>query len=126
MDHGRFGTGSSGAFGNQSISSEHKIGQTLSVSSGTPTLSHHSCAGSFAPLSLLKGVGGLTALLAKSDAQKRQHVYRAAGVHLRYQRSEEGDKVTASARVGLFRVGGAYDPLSTPAFLRGHVILKAA
>jgi len=33
-------------------------------------------------------------------------VYRAAGVHLRYHRSEEGEKVTAALRVGLFRVGG--------------------
>ena len=114
MDHGRFGTGSSGAFGNQSISSEYKVGQTVSASSGTPTLTHHSCASSFAPSSLLKGVGGLTALLVKSDAAERQHVYRAAGVHLRYQRSEEGEKVTASLRVGLFRVGGGTLTINPP------------
>jgi hypothetical protein len=44
--------------------------------------------------------------LAKADSAERQQVYRAAGVHLRYQRSEEGERVTASLRVGLFRVGG--------------------
>ena len=55
---------------------------------------------------LLKGVGGLTAVLATSDAAQRQVVYRAAGVHLRYHRSEEGEKITAALRVGLFRVGG--------------------
>ena len=55
---------------------------------------------------LLEGVGGLTAMLAKADSAERQQVYRAAGVHLRYQRSEEGERVTASLRVGLFRVGG--------------------
>ena len=55
---------------------------------------------------LLEGVGGLTAVLATSDTAERQLVYRAAGVHLRYHRSEEGEKVTASLRVGLFRVGG--------------------
>jgi len=55
---------------------------------------------------LLEGVGGLTAMLAKADSAERQQVYRAAGVHLRYQRSEEGELVTASLRVGLFRVGG--------------------
>jgi len=55
---------------------------------------------------LLEGVGGLTALLANSNSAERQQVYRAAGVHLRYQRSEEGERITASLRVGLFRVGG--------------------
>jgi site-specific DNA recombinase len=55
---------------------------------------------------LLEGVGGLTALLANSNSAERQHVYRAAGVHLRYQRSEEGERITASLRVGLFGVGG--------------------
>jgi len=55
---------------------------------------------------LLEGVGGLTAVLATSRTAQRQHVYRAAGVHLRYHRSEEGEKVTAALRVGLFRVGG--------------------
>jgi hypothetical protein len=55
---------------------------------------------------LLEGVGGLTAVLATSSTAQRQHVYRAAGVHLRYHRSEEGEKVTAALRVGLFRVGG--------------------
>jgi hypothetical protein len=35
-------------------------------------------------------------------------------VHLRYHRSEEGEKVTAALRVGLFRVGGG-----TPTFLGG-------
>jgi hypothetical protein len=45
-------------------------------------------------------------MLAKADSAERQQVYRAAGVHLRYQRSEEGERVTASLRVGLFRVGG--------------------
>lgn len=55
---------------------------------------------------LLEGVGGLTTLLATSDTAERQLVYRSAGVHLRYHRSEEGEKVTASLRVGLFRVGG--------------------
>jgi len=55
---------------------------------------------------LLEGVGGLTALLTESDTAERQRVYRAAGVHLRYQRTEEGEKVTASLHVGLFRVGG--------------------
>jgi len=59
---------------------------------------------------LLEGVGGLTAVLATSTTLQRQHVYRAAGVHLRYHRSEEGEKVTAALRVGLFGVGGAYDP----------------
>jgi hypothetical protein len=49
---------------------------------------------------LLEGVGGLTALLAHSDTAERQRVYRAAGVHLRYQRSEEGERITASLRVG--------------------------
>jgi hypothetical protein len=75
---------------------------------------------------LLEGVGGLTAVLATSDTTERQLVYRAAGLHLRYHRSEEGEKVTVSLRVGLFRVGGAYDPLSTPAVLRGQVTLRAA
>ena len=55
---------------------------------------------------LLEGVGGLTALLANSNSAERQRVYRAAGVHLRYQRSEEGERITASLRVGLFGVGG--------------------
>ncbi len=62
---------------------------------------------------LLEGVGGLTPLLAEADTNERQRVYRAAGVHLRYQRSAEGEKVTASLRVpdessawGLLRVGG--------------------
>jgi site-specific DNA recombinase len=55
---------------------------------------------------LLEGVGGLTSMLAKADSAERQEVYRAAGMHLRYQRSEEGERITASLRVGLFRVGG--------------------
>ncbi len=55
---------------------------------------------------LLEGVGGLTTLLAHSDTAERQRVYRAAGVCLRYHRSEEGEKVIASLRVGLSRVGG--------------------
>jgi hypothetical protein len=55
---------------------------------------------------LLEGVGGLTALLANSNSAERQQVYRAASVHLRHQRSEEGERITASLRVGLFRVGG--------------------
>jgi site-specific DNA recombinase len=55
---------------------------------------------------LLEGVAGLTAVLATSSTAQRQRVYRAAGVHLRYHRSEEGEKVTAALRVGLFRVGG--------------------
>ena len=62
---------------------------------------------------LLEGVGGLTTLLATSDTAERQLVYRAAGVHLRYHRSEEGEKVTASLRVGLFRVGGGIATIST-------------
>jgi hypothetical protein len=45
-------------------------------------------------------------MLEKADSAERQQVYRAAGVHLRYQRSEEGERITASLRVGLFRVGG--------------------
>jgi hypothetical protein len=55
---------------------------------------------------LLEEVGGLTALLANSNSTERQQVYRAAGVHLRYHRSEEGERITASLRVGLFGVGG--------------------
>jgi hypothetical protein len=55
---------------------------------------------------LLEGVGGLTTVLAHSDAAERQRVYRAAGVCLRYQRSEEPEKVIASLRVWLSRVGG--------------------
>jgi hypothetical protein len=55
---------------------------------------------------LLDSLGGLTALLADSGTAERQRVYRAAGVCLRYQRSAEGEKITASLRVGLFRVGG--------------------
>jgi hypothetical protein len=47
---------------------------------------------------LLEGVGGLTTGLATSDTAERQHVYRAAGVHLRYHRSEEGEKVRHPAR----------------------------
>jgi hypothetical protein len=53
-------------------------------------------------------------VLATSSTAQRQHVYRAAGVHLRYHRSEEGEKVTAALRVGLFRVGGG-----TPTFFGG-------
>jgi site-specific DNA recombinase len=55
---------------------------------------------------LLKSVGGLTALLGEADTEVRQRVYRSAGVHLRYQRTEKGEKITACLRVGLFRVGG--------------------
>jgi tripartite-type tricarboxylate transporter receptor subunit TctC len=71
-------------------------------------------------------VGGLTTQLGTSDTAEHQHVSRAAGVHLRYHRSEGGEKVTAALRAGLFRVGGAYDPLSTPTLLRGQVTLRAA
>ncbi len=55
---------------------------------------------------LLESVGGLTVLLAEADTKIRQRVYRSAGVHLRYQRTERGEKITACLRVGLFRVGG--------------------
>jgi site-specific DNA recombinase len=62
---------------------------------------------------LLEGVGGLTTLLAEADTNERQRVYRAAGIYLRYQRSAEGEKITASLRIpdespawGLSRVGG--------------------
>jgi hypothetical protein len=55
---------------------------------------------------LLEDVGGLTAMLATAGGAERQQVYRTASVHLRYQRSEEGGRVTAFLRVGLFRVGG--------------------
>ena len=62
---------------------------------------------------LLRGVGGLAALLAEADTSERQRVYHTAGVHLRYQRSAKGEKITASLRIpdepntwGLFRVGG--------------------
>jgi site-specific DNA recombinase len=65
---------------------------------------------------LLEGVGGLTTLLAEADTNERQRVYRAAGIHLRYQRSAEGEKITASLRIpdespawGLSRVGGPKD-----------------
>jgi hypothetical protein len=61
---------------------------------------------------LLEGVGELTAMLAKAGSAERQHVYDAAGVHLRYQRSEEGERITASLRVGLFGVGGGTYPKS--------------
>jgi hypothetical protein len=52
----------------------------------------------------------VTTVLATSDTAERQLVYRAAGVHLRYHRSEEGEKVTAALRVGLSRVGGPTCP----------------
>ncbi len=55
---------------------------------------------------LLESVGGLTALLAEADTKIRQRVYRSAGVQLRYQRTERGEKITACLRVGLYRVGG--------------------
>jgi DNA invertase Pin-like site-specific DNA recombinase len=70
---------------------------------------------------LLEGIGGLTQLLAESDTDGRQRVYRSAGVHLCYERTSDGEKVTASLRVpqginvqsldqfpawGLSRVGG--------------------
>ncbi len=55
---------------------------------------------------LLESVGGLTVLLAEADTKIRQRVYRSAGVHLRYQRTEKGEKITACLRVGLSRVGG--------------------
>ena len=55
---------------------------------------------------LLESVGGLTALLIEADTKVRQPVYRSAGVHLRYQRTEKGEKITACLRVGLSRVGG--------------------
>jgi len=55
---------------------------------------------------LLGSVGAPTALLAEAYTTVRQRVYRSAGVHLRYQRTERGEKVTACLRVGLFRVGG--------------------
>ena len=42
---------------------------------------------------------GLTSLLAEVDTNERQRVYRAAGVHLRYQRSTERETVTASFRM---------------------------
>jgi hypothetical protein len=74
----------------------------------------------------LQGIGGLTTLLAHSDTAERQRVYRAAGVCLRYQRSKEGEKVIASLRVGLSRVGGPIDPLSTPTMLKGRVQLRVA
>jgi hypothetical protein len=50
---------------------------------------------------LLEGVGGLSALLANSNSAERQQVYRAAGVNLRYQRSEEVERITASLRRGV-------------------------
>jgi len=54
-----------------------------------PTDSGHSSG----PLvsELLEGEGELTAVLATSDIAERQHVHRAAGVHLRYHRREEGE-----------------------------------
>jgi site-specific DNA recombinase len=55
---------------------------------------------------LLESVGGLAALLREADTEIRQRVYRSAGVHLRYQRTEMGEKIIACLRVGLFRVGG--------------------
>ncbi|MGH9071403.1 MAG: hypothetical protein ACRDX8_09650 [Acidimicrobiales bacterium] len=64
---------------------------------------------------LLGNLGGLTTLLAESDTQERQRVYRSAGVHLRYERTDLGEKVTACLRVGLFRVGGGTLPLATRA-----------
>ncbi|MGH9070860.1 MAG: hypothetical protein ACRDX8_06775 [Acidimicrobiales bacterium] len=55
---------------------------------------------------LLAIVGGLTGLLAEANTQESQRVYRSAGVHLRYERTGVGKKVTACLRVGLSRVGG--------------------
>jgi hypothetical protein len=56
---------------------------------------------------LLEGVRGLTALLADSTSAERQRVYRAPGVHLRYQRSEEGERVTASLYSGVDQLGSS-------------------
>lgn len=49
---------------------------------------------------------GITALVAESDTRERQRVYRSAGVHLRYERTDMGEKVTACLPLRLFRVGG--------------------
>jgi site-specific DNA recombinase len=54
---------------------------------------------------LLEEVSGLASLLAEADTEDRRHVYQAAGVNLRYQRTENGEKITASLRVGFSRVG---------------------
>src|ERR1039458_7062140 len=53
---------------------------------------------------LHEGVGGFTALLAKSDVAHGQDVYRTAGSDLRNSTQSGGAKVTASAQ-GLFCVG---------------------
>jgi hypothetical protein len=51
---------------------------------------------------LLDGVGRLTTVLATSDTAERQLVYRAAGVHLRYHRSEEGERSRQPCAWGCF------------------------
>jgi site-specific DNA recombinase len=72
---------------------------------------------------LLEEVGGLTSLLAEADTEDRRHVYQAACVHLRYKRTESGEKITASLRVGFSRVGGGTSTPSTRAPWRGGYLV---
>ncbi len=50
-------------------------------------------------------VGGLSALLVEADAATRHRIYEASGLALRYCRVDNREKIRASLRVGLSRVG---------------------
>jgi len=71
----------------------------------------------------------LPEILERIERADRAALYQALGLNVRYRRvgSTEEVKLTSTLRsVDLELVGGAYDPLSTPAILRGRVTLKAA
>jgi site-specific DNA recombinase len=99
----------------------------------------------------LTALRDLPELLGRTEQADRAALYQALGLTVRYRciGSTEEVKLTSTLRgvdlervggnqssinsqvrgqraVNLERVGGAYDPLSTPALLRGRVILKAA
>jgi hypothetical protein len=66
-------------------------------------------------------------MLAEADPEAKATLYSALGIRLAYDHKRKVMTVESQPRSwAIDRVGGAYDPLSTPALLRGVVTLKAA
>jgi len=65
--------------------------------------------------------------LARATPEQRAVIYgQTMGLRITYNTDEPSLDVKARPAGTNSRVGGAYDPLSTPALLRGQVTLKAA
>jgi hypothetical protein len=76
---------------------------------------------------LVLGLHDIASVLADADPKLKAEVYAELGVAVTYDHKRRLVSVTAGPKpCTTERVGEAYDPASTPAFLRGEVLLRAA